>query len=254
MHSLPIFLRLTGKPVILVGDGEAADAKRRILERAGAEVVAEEVDARLAIVALDEDVEAAIQRLRGRGILVNAVDRPELCDFTLPAIVDREPVLIAIGTGGASAGLAKALRQRLETMLPQSLGKSARALHKARDAIRTRWPDAAARRKAIDAALDPGGVLDPLQDVAEDGVERWLAGDTAKPVMGLHRITLKSPDPDELTLRQARLLAQADCIVFAPDTPGAIVDRGRADARRIGDGLLPDPLPDGLTVMIVREG
>lgn len=253
MHSLPIFVRLQGKPVILVGDGDGAEAKRRILERAGAKVVTEPSEARLAIVALDEGVEAAVKRLRARGILVNAVDRPELCDFTLPAIVDREPVLIAIGTGGASAGLAKALRQRLETTLPQSLGKLAQALHGARGAMRARWADAPSRRKAIDAALDPGGPLDPFQDGAEDAVERWLAGDTANPMAGLHRVTLTSPDPDELTLRQARLLAQADCIVHAPDTPAQIVARGRADARRIASGVLPDPLPDGLTVLIVQE-
>ena len=111
MHSVPIFLRLTGRPVILVGQGDAADAKRRLLERAGASIVDEADEARLAIVACD-DPAAVAQRLGARGILVNVADRPELCDFTLPAIVDRGPVLIAIGTGGASAGLAKALSQR----------------------------------------------------------------------------------------------------------------------------------------------
>ena len=73
----------------------------------------------LAIVAADEP-DAIVARLKERGILVNAVDRADLCDFTLPAIVDRDPVLVAIGTGGASAGLAKALRQRLELMLRDS--------------------------------------------------------------------------------------------------------------------------------------
>ena len=120
MHSLPIFARLTGRNVILIGDGEAAAAKRRLLDRAGAVVVGEDGVAALAIVAVEDDAkaEAVVGRLKARGILVNAVDRVALCDFTLPAIIDRDPVLIAIGTGGASAGLAKALRQRLEAMLP----------------------------------------------------------------------------------------------------------------------------------------
>src|SRR3546814_20197797 len=61
-------------------------------------------------------------------MLVNAVDRPSLCDFTLPAIVDRSPVIIAIGTGGASASPAKALRQWLERLLPAPLGRVALAL------------------------------------------------------------------------------------------------------------------------------
>jgi uroporphyrin-III C-methyltransferase / precorrin-2 dehydrogenase / sirohydrochlorin ferrochelatase len=151
-HSLPLFMRLAGRPVILIGEGEGADAKRRLLERACARIVGEgDAEARLAIVVLPEP-EAAVARLQARGVLVNAVDRPDLCDFTLPAIVDRHPVLIAIGTGGASAGLAAALRQRLETMLPVSLGNLASALGKARDRIRTRFPDSGERRRAIGAS------------------------------------------------------------------------------------------------------
>ena len=144
---------------MLLGSGEAADAKRRLLERAGADVVTDEsAQAALAIVAIEEDdeAEAAISRLKARGMLVNAVDRPALCDFTLPAIVDRDPVLIAVGTGGASAGLAKAVRQRIEALLPAGLGALALALEAARPALKARWPLAAQRRRALDAALASG--------------------------------------------------------------------------------------------------
>src|SRR4051812_31382052 len=104
MRSLPLFHRVAGRPVIVLGDGPVAEAKRRLVERAGGVVVCEEDrDARLAFIALDAP-EAAAQRLRERGVLVNVVDRPELCDFTVPAVVDRHPVLVAIGTAGASAG------------------------------------------------------------------------------------------------------------------------------------------------------
>ena len=100
LASLPLFVRLGGRPVILLGEGEPAEAKRRLLDRAGALVVGEDAPATLAIVAIeDEDAaQAAIARLKARGILVNAVDRPAVCDFTLPAIVERGPVIIAIGT------------------------------------------------------------------------------------------------------------------------------------------------------------
>jgi len=254
MHSLPIFVRLQGKPVILVGDGEAADAKRGLLERAGAVVVNEDHDARLAIVALDGGAEDAVARLRARGVLVNAVDRPELCDFTLPAILDRDPVLVAIGTGGASAGLAKALRQRLETLFPQALGRLAGALHAARSSMRARWPDPATRRKAIDAALDRGGPLDPFAEYSAEFVDAWLAGEDSQKVSGVVFVQLASDDPDDLTLRHARLLAQADCVVYALGVPAAILDRARADAVRMEATEPPEPLPDGLTVQIVRGG
>jgi uroporphyrin-III C-methyltransferase/precorrin-2 dehydrogenase/sirohydrochlorin ferrochelatase len=135
-----------------------------LLERAGAVVVDEDAAATLAIVAIEDDAqaEATVARLKARGILVNAVDRPALCDFTLPAIVDRSPVIVAIGTGGVSAGLAAALRQRLETLLPPTLGPLANALFAARAAIRARFAEAGARRMALGAAFGEGGALDPL--------------------------------------------------------------------------------------------
>ncbi|MBU6208026.1 MAG: siroheme synthase, partial [Alphaproteobacteria bacterium] len=153
MHSLPLYLRLRAKSVILLGDGPVAQAKRILLERAGAQIVDEATaeDARIAIVALEDDAaaEAAVLRLQARGILVNVVDRPALCDFTLPAIVDRDPVLVAISTGGASAGLAAALRQRFESLLPSRLGVLAEALFAARAQIKKRWPESTERRKAL---------------------------------------------------------------------------------------------------------
>ncbi|MGW8202059.1 siroheme synthase [Sphingomonas bisphenolicum] len=249
MHSLPVFLRLTGRPVIVTGEGEAADAKRRLLERAGAIVVGEsDPDARIAIVA-DGDA-ATVTRLRARGVLVNATDTPDLCDFTLPAIVDRDPVLIAIGTGGASAGLAKALRQRLEAMLPARLGALATALYAARAVIRARWPEADARRRAIDAGLVPGGAIDPLRDGAADGVPGWLAGEGAATPSRLEAIRLLSGDPDDLTLRAARLLGEADRVYHHPAVAPAILDRARADAARIVTQAPPAMAGDGLSLWL----
>lgn len=249
MQSLPVFLALTGRPVILTGEGEAADAKRRLLERAGAVVVGEaDGAARIAIVS-DGD-ETVVARLRARGILVNATDRPALCDFTLPAIVDRDPVLIAIGTGGTSAGLAASLRQRLEAILPAHLGDLARALFAARGELRRLWPDAAARRQAIAGGLAPGGPIDPLG--YDPDVDVWLAETSDAGVNELYVIRLRSPDPDDLTLRDARMLAQADHIHHRADVPTAILDRARADAVRTIADAPPEGPCDGLTVWIER--
>lgn len=254
MHSLPIFVRLKGRPVILLGDGEAAAAKRRLLERAGADIVGEDAPAALAIVAIDADdaAEAAIARLKARGVLVNAVDRAAACDFTLPAIVDRDPVIIAIGTGGASAGLAKALRQRLEALLPQTLGGLAAALGAARAAMKARWPDGRARRRAIDAALDAGGPLDPLGSGSAEAVDLWLDRGADGAADAMHHIRLTSDDPDDLTLAQARLFAQADLVLHRPDVPLAILNRARADAARQICAAWPETPPPGLTLCVAR--
>lgn len=250
LAALPIFVKLAGRPVILVGSGEAAEAKRRLLERAGALVVDEAGDASLAIVA-SADPEPIVARLRDRGVLVNTVDRANLCDFTLPALVDRDPVLVAIGTGGVSAGLAAALRQRLEAVLPASLGGLARALQAAKPAMRVRWPELGDRRRAIGAAL--AGPLDPLSDPPDDAVERWLA-DAASPTASLLHFALASPDPDDLTLRQARALAQADRVYHHPSVPEAILDRARADAVRIACSEAPADAGAGLTVWLEMHG
>lgn len=231
---------------MLIGEGETADAKRRLLERAGAIVVGEEAQAALAIVAMGNP-EVTVARLKTRGILVNAVDRPDLCDFTLPAIIDRSPVLVAIGTGGASAGLAAALRQRLEAILPSSLGRLADALSAARPALRVRFPDMSERRRALGAAMVEGGSLDPLR-ATEDAVAALLGGPTV-PTDHV-QIVLTSRDPDDLTLRQARALAQADRVVHTPDVPAAVLDRARADALRIDASSSSADPPRGLTVYL----
>lgn len=238
MHSLPLFLRVSGQPVILIGTGEAADAKRRLIERAGGVTVDEaDAQARIAFVALEAEAEAeaaqVAARLKRRGLLVNVVDQSALCDFTTPAIVDREPLLIAVATGGASAGLAKTVRQRIERLLPQRLGDLATALGDARVRMRSRWPDARARRHALDRALQEGGPLDPFRDLSPDAVANWLDQAENAPASRRETIQLTSLDPDDLTLRTARLLGEADRIIHDEQVPPAILARARADALRI---------------------
>ena len=236
MDALPIFLRLDGQRVLLVGTGPAADAKARLIAAAGGVVVAD-LPARLAFLVLDDAAAAAAEaaHLRAAGLLVNVVDRPALCDFTVPAIVDRSPVIVAVGTGGASASLAKALRERFEALLPTGVGPLAAAIFAARAAVARRAPTVDARRRLWDALLAPGGRLDPLaaHGDADAAVARAVAADPATPVASLTAIVLTSPDPDELTLRQLRALNQADTVYHGRDVPAAILDRARRDAVRI---------------------
>lgn len=254
MDALPVFLRLRGARVLVVGDGEAAAAKVRLIASAGGVVVAD-LPAAIAFVALDDAAAAAAAatRLRAAGCLVNVVDRPSLCDFTVPAIVDRSPVIVAVGTGGASASLAKALRERLEALLPAGLGRLAEAIFAARASVAGRAPTVDARRRLWDAALAPGGPLDPLAEHgdADAAVAAAVGGAGAGVADSLTTIVLTSPDPDDLTLRQLRTLNQADTICHDAAVPAAILDRGRRDAVRVV-GTEPAVLPAGRTVRLTR--
>jgi uroporphyrin-III C-methyltransferase/precorrin-2 dehydrogenase/sirohydrochlorin ferrochelatase len=243
MKSLPLFHNVRGQNVLVLGDGEAAEAKARLVRRAGGTIVTETQEAidagvRLAFVAYEDSVtaEAAAHSLRCAGLLVNVVDRPELCDFTTPSVLDRDPVLVAVGTGGASAGLAKQLRLRLEALLPQSLGALAERLFGARESLRSRYPDAGDRRRALDAALGEGGALDVLDADSADRIDSWLAEEDPVAEPRTVEIILASDDPEDLTLRQSRLLGMADVVVHDEGVPEAILCRARADAVRIVAG------------------
>ena len=258
--SLPLFHRIAGQPVIVLGTGEAAAAKRRLVERAGGLVIDELQDgidkgARLAFIAHDDASTAQADTLRARcaGLLVNATDRPELCDFTVPSLLDRDPVLVAIGTGGASAGLAKQLRLRLEALLPRSLGSLAAGLYTARAALRERWPDAGARRRALDEALGEGGALDVMAADSADSIEAWLAGSgAAERLAQAYEIRLRSGDPEDLTLREMRWLGTADVIAYEPGVQPEILDRGRADAERCAIARGAAPAASGRFLVIIR--
>lgn len=255
--SLPLFHKAAGTRIVVVGEGPMGEAKRRLVERAGATPCgeAEAHHATLAFVALDDAGEAAAlrQRLKAKGLLVNVADKPELCDFTTPSILDRDPLLIAVGTGGASAGLAKHVRLRLEAILPQRLGELAKALAKGRETLRARLSDGDARRRAVDSALRPGGALDPFDEASADRVESWLADPETYSGARLETITLTSDDPEDLTLRQSRWLGEADAIYHAAEIPPAILARARADAVRHPIDDAPDEPTPGFVLILKRS-
>lgn len=240
LQSLPLFHNIAGQRVLVLGDGAAAEPKKRLVERAGGLVEIDQQRAidegvRLAFVAFEDAraCEIAAINLRCAGMLVNVVDRPDLCDFTTPSILDRNPVLIAVGTGGASAGLAKHLRLRLERILPRSLGDLARRLFEVRPRLRERFPDGAERRRAIDEALREGGALDVLDPDAAGRVDAWLDSQDQPQGSRTLVITLASGDPEDMTLGQARFLGQADVICCDGEVPPEILARARADAARL---------------------
>ncbi|KEO90964.1 siroheme synthase [Erythrobacter longus] len=268
LASLPLFHNIKGQSVLVLGDGDAAEPKRRLVERAGGIIEDDQQRAidegvRIAFVAYEDAkaCEVAAINLRCAGMIVNVVDRPDLCDFTTPSILDRNPVLIAVGTGGASAGLAKHVRLRLERILPQSLGELAKRLFAARPMIRKAYPDGTSRRRAIDEALREGGALDALEAKSAQAVEEWAQGAARTPQSFGGRneaFVVTSSDPEDLTLRQARLLGEADAVCAARDVAPEILARARADAVRItcekGPECLGNSCPfadqSGLTVVL----
>ncbi|MEM6857221.1 MAG: bifunctional precorrin-2 dehydrogenase/sirohydrochlorin ferrochelatase [Pseudomonadota bacterium] len=241
--SLPLFHQIAGQSVLVLGDGEAAEPKRRLIERAGGVVIDDSAQAidegvRLAFVAFEDAraCEVAAINLRCAGMLVNVVDRPDLCDFTTPSLLDRDPLLIAVGTGGASAGLAKHIRLRLERILPDTLGKLADALKSARPALRQLLPDGSERRRAIDEALREGGALDPMDSASHARVADWSRGRLASQSTRVEAFRMTSPNPEDLSIRQARLLGEADLVLIDTEPekplPASILARARADAQR----------------------
>lgn len=258
--SLPLFHQIAGQQVLVLGDGPAAEPKRRLVERAGGVIVddlARAIDegVRLAFIAYEDAKACEVAAINARcaGMLVNVVDRPELCDFTTPSILDRDPLLVAIGTGGASAGLAKHVRLRLERVLPATLGALARALEAARPVLRARLPEGPDRRRAVDAAMAESGPLDPFDPASHDRVAAWAEGTLGAQAGALVDITLTSAEPEDLTLRQARLLGEADLLLLDGAVPPAILARARADAARQELTARREPSPvagSGLTLIL----
>ncbi len=189
MEHFPIFLDLKGRRVVVVGGGAAAAQKLELLLRAGARplVIAPTISreihelieagagewggaefgpvclagAALVIVAgedekLAERISAAAQ---ARDLPVNVVDRPELCSFIMPAIVDRAPVLVAVSTGGRSPTLAQLVRARIEAVLPDTFGRIGEFAGAMRPLVRRLLPDAAQRRAFWRRVLD-GPIVD----------------------------------------------------------------------------------------------
>ena len=246
MQHLPIFVTITGKSVLVVGRGDIAAAKARLIALAGGIPVhcmcdnpAASAnctrDYALAFIAVDDVAEAATwaHALKAKGLMVNVADLPALCDFILPAIVDRHPVLVAISTGGASATVAKRLREALETWLPAKLGDVVAALAAARAGVAERLTTVGERRRFWDAMLKPGGPFDPLclQQQPDPAALVAAAAQPPEHPRWISVIKPRSVDPDDMSLKMLRRLQAADVIVTIGDLVAPLAERGRRDAK-----------------------
>jgi uroporphyrin-III C-methyltransferase / precorrin-2 dehydrogenase / sirohydrochlorin ferrochelatase len=268
LSAFPVFMRVERSTVVVVGNGAEALAKARLISQSSASLkvvavapelplrewisanqvihVAEDYNAShlqgaVLVFAASSDAELdsrISQDARRLGIPVNAVDRPELCDFFTPAIVNRAPVCVAIGTEGAGPVLSQMIRARIDQMLAPSLGALASLAASFRDVAERLLPKGEARRRfwneffggAPARALEVGHISEAHEAVAELLLrERAAAG----------HIALVGAGPgaeDLLTLRAQRLLMQADVIVHDALVPEAVVAMGRRDAERLPVG------------------
>ncbi len=262
----PLFLDLAGASVLVVGGGDAAVAKLRLLLASGAvprvvapapsealAALAEErglavhrrefepgdLDgARLCYVAVEDGAEAVVAAARLRGVLVNAVDQPALCDFTTPAIVQRGRIAIAISTSGVAPALARAVRARIEAAIPQGYGALA--------AFCAKWRARAAetfgrddRRRFWDAVLggpEAAAILRGSEAEADALMHERLAARRASSAGRASLVGAGPGDPELLTIKALRALQEADVILYDRLIGPAVLDLARRDARRIDVG------------------
>jgi len=262
MQSFPIFLRLQGRAVLVVGGGQAAAAKQRLLEAAGARVELvsqiESLDGyALVFGATGDDVRdrAVSDTARAVGIPVNVVDRPELSDFIMPAVVDRGEVVIGISTGGSAPILAQRVRALIEDALPNGIDRLAVFARRFRSAVQTRVTDNATRRRFWERFFDGEGA--DLVMAGEDyRAARKIIRDlnaaeaTQSGEGSLTVIDLVSSHSDDLTLGALRALRKADVIAHDAGVSAEILDYARRDARRVD---LDAELPQDARVVVLRS-
>lgn len=293
MKRFPIFLKISGQRVAIAGGGEAARSKARLLTAAGAEllVIADHVSAAmkaefadragflerravendfagamLAVIAVDDPRLAAdlAEAARRQGALVNVVDRPELSDFMMPAIVDRDDVVVAVSTGGAAPALARALRAKIEALLPTRLGALAQFAESFRDAVRAKI--APALRREFWNGVFSGPIASRVLAGDERGAREDMLAAVNRPnesntKTGVVHIVGAGPgDPELLTLRALRLLQEADVILYDRLVGDEILALARRDAERVYVGktkaehTLPQSEIEARMIALARAG
>src|SRR5262249_6727807 len=259
-RHLPVFLDLTAGPVVLVGSGDAARAKLRLLRAAGARVrwygdvaagaradpaveiiagvdpAAVDLTDAVAVIAADGGPADAIIATAARAsrLPVNVVDRPDLSTFIIPAIVDRGEVVVAIGTGGLAPVLARRLRARIEALLPARTGDLAALMGRYRARLARAVRTYAERRRFWERVVD--GPISmallagrPLE--AEAALARAIATPTRPAPTPILLVGAGPGDPDLLTLRALNALQDAD-VIFHEGVSAAVLDCARRDAER----------------------
>jgi len=271
MKFLPVFLDIENKLCLVVGAGPVAARKAELLLKAGASVrvVAKEMGEAMSLLQQrsaieyearsfeasdlnqvytviaatnDKKLNARVSELaQASRIPVNVVDNPKLCSFIMPSIIDRDPVQIAISTGGASPVLARQLRARLESLVPSAYGDLARLVEQYRDTAKQTFPKVEERRRFWESVLE-GPVTEHVfanrGGEARALLDKLLA--TADPDPDFHGevylVGAGPGDPDLLTFKALRLMQKCDVVVYDRLVSEPILDLVRRDAEKIYAG------------------
>ena len=292
MRHLPIFLDLGGKATVVVGGG--APAARRVdhLLKAGARVTTfaaalsddfrELLDqpnfhhearapeprdfeaVALCFVAIEDQPLAmsAWAAAKGAGALVNVADQPRFCDFIMPSILDRSPLVVAISTGGASPILGRMLKARLESSIPAAYGRLAGFMGGFRDAVAKAIASPVQRRRFWETVLEG-----PIAERALLGDDRGAGAELSRAIERAGAERAEAPrgevylvgagpgDPDLLTFRAMRLMQKADVVLYDRLTDPQVLSLVRREAERIYVGKQPEDheLPQGeISALLVK--
>lgn len=292
MQYLPIFTKLDDKPVLVIGGGEVALRKSQAFLKARAKVtvIAPEFCAELEalakqqkltlqrayfqpeqvlgymliIAATDNDTvntqvfEAAEQH----NIFVNVVDDQPKCRFIFPSIVDRDPITIAISSAGTAPVLARRLREKLETLIPQHIGALAKLVGSFRKQVKQRFTSFDDRRQFWERVFD-SNVVSTVQkgniEQASDELTTML-DDNLPPQGEVYVVGAGPGDPELLTLKALQLMQQADVVVYDYLVSDEIMELVRRDAelicvgKRAGDHSVPQERTNELLVELAQQG
>ena len=267
MDVFPVFFRADDLSVTVFGGGEEARRKVRLLAKTSAaiNVIAEEVDpafleefsgqasfagysaaqsalshAKFVIIAEADDDrrEEAIDLARSINLPINVVDRPELCDFTVPSILDRGSVVAAVATGGAAPIIARDVRSKLEALLPKRIGELASFAQSFRDAVKSRFSEGEQRRAFWESVLR-GPIAESVLAGRETEARSQMikALETGEAQTGVVHIVGAGPgDPELLTLKALRALQDADIVFYDRLVGEGVLELIRRDADRVPVG------------------
>ncbi|MFQ2703515.1 siroheme synthase CysG [Aeromonas caviae] len=289
MDYLPIFCLLDNKPVLLVGGGEVAQRKARLLLDAGAQltVVAPELDPELAELAANGSIEwlagkFAPPQLTGKWLVVaatdrrevnalvyqsanqarifaNVVDDPKRSSFIMPSIIDRSPLMVAISSGGKAPVLARLLREKLEALLPQHLGAVATFAGSLRERVKARFATMGERRRFWERLLGTdrlGQALARGDSASANQLADNLFADESQTGGEVVLVGAGPGDPGLLTLHALRQMQQADVVVYDRLVSDEVMALVRRDAKRIfvgkqaGNHCVPQ---EGINQLLLEE-